>query len=469
MELSKISTAKPEEADVEQPGMLGPQPEGQDYPMQKGVKFLGQTSASPMTDQQVADARQQAMAGVYDKYGDADAANRIRSSITQNKMANLQLSQAERQGKREDREDQYTEGRKNLFENSIYNQKQTGFASAQSDYESAMKEYQGKVSAGQTDAIAPVAPAKPSYGTAESLLDHASLLAYDIQNNKAGSDALVNLTEMKKQVDDEGYGRALKIAQSGAPLEEVAKSFNDGGKVKLDPTSVVSDKIKDLGNGLKTRLLTVKDPDGSTHTIDTMAELDAMGKADSLFSRMFQAEGLKNQKEHIKIAQGSLGIQGQQLQLAKDQRAREILKEDDAKKAGVSLYQEAHPDATAPQLEAVRTGVMPAIVGKGAYKVESGDVTTLLGTPAVDERGKPMMDPISGKQLVNRDPEKEKQFFEWMKKQGITDTNAGLAQYLGQQKPAASEPIKISTPDDYAKLPKGASYIAPDGTVRTKK
>ena len=72
--------------------------------------------------------------------------------------------------------------------------------------------------------------------------------------------------------------------------------------------------------------------------------------------------------------------------------------------------------------------------GKGenakGYKVEMGEVSAALGTPAVDARGKPVSDPISGKQMVNRNPEEERKFFEWMQKSGIKDTNEALAAYL---------------------------------------
>jgi len=72
--------------------------------------------------------------------------------------------------------------------------------------------------------------------------------------------------------------------------------------------------------------------------------------------------------------------------------------------------------------------------GKGenakGYKVEMNEVSAALGTPAVDARGRPVSDPISGKQMVNRNPEEERKFFEWMQKSGIKDTNEALAAYL---------------------------------------
>lgn len=439
-EIAKASREKPEDADVAQPGMLGPQPEGQDYPTQKGQKFLGKTYDIPLNEQQISDARAQAMAGIYDKYGDAETANRMRSSITQNKMASAQLAQVERQGKREDREDSYVEGRKNLFSNTIFSQKQAGFANDQSKYEMAMKDYQGKVNSGATDAVAPVAPQKPSYGMAESLVDKATLLAHDIEHNKAGSSDLVGLAQMRKQVDDEGYGSALKMAQSGAPIAEVAKLFNEGGKVKLDPKSIVSDKFVDRGNGIKSRVITVKDPDGSTNTIDVLSELDAMGEADKLFSRMFQAKGIENQGKQIGLSQQGVNLQGRQVKLAEDERTRVNTERDAGKAAAVGLALEQNPKATLPYMAAVQSGLISPVAKKSDTKVEASEVVNLLGDPAIGQDGKELKNPMTGKVETNRNKPKEQAFFQYMKKNGIKDTNEGLLKFLSEDAPQPAKP-----------------------------
>lgn len=119
--------------------------------------------------------------------------------------------------------------------------------------------------------------------------------------------------------------------------------------------------------------------------------------------------------------------------------------------AAVALYKERNPGATDAQLEAVRRGVIDATPKDSAYKVEMGDVTTALGSPAVDREGRPKTDPITGRQMVNRDPKKEAEFFQWMRDNGITDTNKGLAVYLGQQPQRGQQGA-----------PGGARY--PDGT-----
>lgn len=67
-----------------------------------------------------------------------------------------------------------------------------------------------------------------------------------------------------------------------------------------------------------------------------------------------------------------------------------------------------------------------------AYKVEMNEVAQAFGTPAMDSKGKPITDLMTGRQIVNRNPEKERAFMQWMAQNGITDTNKGLAMYLGQ-------------------------------------
>lgn len=64
------------------------------------------------------------------------------------------------------------------------------------------------------------------------------------------------------------------------------------------------------------------------------------------------------------------------------------------------------------------------------YKVEGSEVATVLGDPAVDAKGRPVLDPLSGRQVVNRNQEKESAFYKWMSANDIKDTNEGLAKYM---------------------------------------
>lgn len=99
-----------------------------------------------------------------------------------------------------------------------------------------------------------------------------------------------------------------------------------------------------------------------------------------------------------------------------------------------ALGKEANPAASESQIKAYGLGVLDIPgAGKEKYKVEMGDVITALGSPAVDREGKPKVDPITGRQIMNREPKRETEFFQWMRANNITDTNKGIAIFLGQQ------------------------------------
>lgn len=119
--------------------------------------------------------------------------------------------------------------------------------------------------------------------------------------------------------------------------------------------------------------------------------------------------------------------------------------------AGVALFKENNPNATPAQLEAVRLGILSAAPKEpkaGGYKVEAGDVATLLGTPATDPQGNPLMDPLTGRQVVNRNPQKERELFEFMRDNNITDTNEGLQKFMAPRvaRPAGPAAAKLTAP-----------------------
>lgn len=110
--------------------------------------------------------------------------------------------------------------------------------------------------------------------------------------------------------------------------------------------------------------------------------------------------------------------------------------------AAVAIYAEKNPNATPAEKEAVRRGVIAAVPDMSKpYKVEMSEVSSALGSPAVDARGKPAIDPFTGRQTVNRDLKKEQEFFAWMKDNNITDTNKGLAVYLSQGAQASASSV----------------------------
>jgi len=82
--------------------------------------------------------------------------------------------------------------------------------------------------------------------------------------------------------------------------------------------------------------------------------------------------------------------------------------------------------------------------GAKDYKIEGSEVATVLGDPAVDKNGKPVVDIMSGRQVVNRNPAREDAFYKWMAQNGITDTNEGLAKYKGN--PQVQPPAPANRP-----------------------
>lgn len=105
--------------------------------------------------------------------------------------------------------------------------------------------------------------------------------------------------------------------------------------------------------------------------------------------------------------------------------------------------------ADADTVKAAKSGIKP-------YKVEGSEVATVLGDPAVDKNGKPVVDIMSGRQIVNRNATREDAFYKWMAQNGITDTNEGLAKYKGNPPaPPPAQPI--------ANLPQGAKQVGTSG------
>lgn len=93
--------------------------------------------------------------------------------------------------------------------------------------------------------------------------------------------------------------------------------------------------------------------------------------------------------------------------------------------------------------------VMPRPDRTGAassWKVEGSEVSNAFSSPAKDENGKIIIDQFTGKQVQNRNVEEERKFYKWMQDNRITDTNEGLARYLG---------IPYSPPERMVRTPDG--------------
>ncbi|MCU0951488.1 MAG: hypothetical protein MUC68_10595 [Burkholderiaceae bacterium] len=269
--------------------------------------LLGTTQESPFTPEQVTKLRQEAQAGVLEKHGDLEGAGRMRDRIASGELRTFQMGEAkkasergdklfqwqqedrERQQRARDDEEAYMTGRRELFAGSFFGQRSAAYAKEFEEFQRKQAEYDEAVKRGDPAAIAPTRPMPPAIGPAEMLADAGKLLVHDATHGKATPEALMAFSDRMRKALEEGQVQAMRLAQGGAPLTQVVAAFNAQGEQKIDPAAIVSDEMVDRGGGVKTRILKIKQEDGSIATIDTLASLDAFKQAGDYFQRAHQA------------------------------------------------------------------------------------------------------------------------------------------------------------------------------------
>ena len=90
------------------------------------------------------------------------------------------------------------------------------------------------------------------------------------------------------------------------------------------------------------------------------------------------------------------------------------------------------------------TGKAATETKAGGYKVEAGEVQNALGRPAVDGEGNPVVDPMTGRQVVNRDLGLENEFWQFMDKSGLKDTNEALFKFKSMKASGGAAPAKAA-------------------------
>jgi hypothetical protein len=427
---------------------------------QQGVTdFLGKRTAGKMSSGAVDEARQLAMADVVGRR-DPMQASRMRSDIKQSKREDERYGWEQKRAQRDERratdEDANTEFMKNL-EADVGQQMtarltgpdgQTRPASVD-DYLAASQYKAAKlIAAGKTDAAQAV------------IKDHAAQSFVKIQLENAVRDkalgetiAAVNAGNLEaagefynRFLPDGGTVTGIKRGESGAIVFE-----RKGASGEAMPPATFKD-----ANQLTASLSSLKDPmavyNYSQNEFRNSLAIKADSRADRGEARADRAEG----RSAASFA-ASMADRG---------RSRAEGSAKDA--AAVNLYKEMNPGASEAQIEAVRRGILPAVPSRkeGGYKVEAGDVSTLLGTPAVDNNGNALVDPMTGRQVVNRNPEKERALFEFMRDNGITDTNEGLQKFLApRQGSRASSSASKSPYKEGTELrgKDGKTYIVKNG------
>ena len=263
------------------------------------TELLGKRTPGTMTPDQVSGAKFKAMADVISK-SDPIQGMRLQREVKQGERDDKRWEREERTAKEEE---DFKTGQQAEFAQTIYGKRMGDYAKQVQAYE----QYQAQIKGGADPATLgapPPMPTRPAYSVAESLADSGRLLAFKASRGKADPAEILQYAERLQKVSDEGYGKALKLAQGGAPLEKVIEQFNQTGSVKLDPAAVVSDQMVPGSDGVPARVIKVRDQSGNVQTINALSELDAIGQAESYFNRFDKNRTFKlkeRELEEVKI------------------------------------------------------------------------------------------------------------------------------------------------------------------------
>lgn len=391
--------------------------------MQGVTDFMGNRTAGGQDS-----ARMQAMAGVLTKY-DPEQGMRMQRELKRDERDDKRW---QREEKKATDDEEFETGLRAEYGQSIFAKRMGEFAPQMQAYEQADKQYKERMQAGESPqslGIPPTAPQRPAYSMAESLADSGRLLAYKATKGKADPAEIMRYAENFKKVTDEGYGQALKLAQGGAPLAKVAEQFNQMGGTKFDPAAVVSDEMVKGPDGVASRVIKFKDPSGKVQTINALSELDSIGQAEGYFSRFYKSEDNRraNSADGRGEAQLQLSKNADGRAAAADGRAAASHAATVADRAELRSVREAlATDAgmTPTQVRGVRVGVL-ATPGADDAK-EKYNANPVMVQKAF---GETLVDPLTGKESIKRDPEEEKRFNEFMADRKIRDVEKGLVLY----------------------------------------
>lgn len=291
---AKAYTATPKLGEDE----MGPAQPKQIATAEPMTELLGKRTPGTMTPDQVSNAKFKAMADVVGK-SDPIQGMRLQREVKQGERDDKRWEREERTAKEEE---DFKTGQQAEFAQTIYGKRMGEYATQVQAYE----QYQAKLKSGaapETLGAPPPMPQRPAYSVAESLADSGRLLAFKASKGKADPAEILQYADRLQKVSDEGYGKALKLAQGGAPLEKVIEQFNQTGSMKLDPAAVVSDEMVKDADGVPSRVIKVRDANGNVQTINALSELDAIGQAENYFNRFDKDRTFKLNARKTEVAE----------------------------------------------------------------------------------------------------------------------------------------------------------------------
>jgi hypothetical protein len=449
--------------------------------------FMGMRTPGRMTEDQIDRARQLAMAGVLTKY-DPQEGMRMRREIKGQEREDLRFGREQQnwqiQDEERQREVEYRTGREQLLQNSPVGRAQA----ATTKYEQDMAAYNAAVAAGKSPQEMGLPPQRPNVerpGPMQTLAGYADLIAHDFKYGKLNTDGLIKFQEKMQNLEQENYTRALLIAQNGGSPDQIAKAFNASG-AQIDPKNISVTRAPQP-NGPELVTLGYKDANGRTVSLNVMAELEAYDKAKSVYDRFYQGEQNRRGNEQLQLSQNADRRAG--AQFAQGQADRERTQADATARAdaAVALFRENNPNASPAQLEAVRRGVIDAVPrADGNAPSEVRLAQALVNAGVEPDMAAALRRALSSKEKTPAEIRAD------IYGKALTTNmgNAGAAQKATEAAmaylfPGGAAPTdgaggsraatgrvqdvpKVNSPEDLAKLPKGARYEAPDGSIRIK-
>lgn len=441
-ELRDIAAAKAEEVTYEP--KTATDDGGVPLEAAKGVKFLGKSYDKAPTDAEMDVARNAAMAGVLKKFGDPVGGLRMEQQARQGQRDEQRFGWEQKRTERDiakvEKEDADTAALESI-DKDVADWSTKRLTNPDGTMRDMSVDDQLASSQYRVSKLVQAGKLKEANALAK---DNMSMAANKIQLQTAErNEALAQTAAAVAQGDySKLAGFYEKFVPDGAKITNVSQDPKSGKitieRESLDGRPLAPHVIKDSNEALA-GLKTFQDP------------MALYNFSQSEFQRQLHEKADKRADKQLALSQNADARAG-----ARDSRER--LDSDAKIAASLALFKEQNPNATPAQVEAANNGLLgPSTPGNGKYTVDANEVATALSTPALDARGKPIVDVISGKPAINRNVKEEQKFFQWMKENNITDTNKGLALYLGQKQDApqsiATDPRALAIRDDKAMTP----------------
>lgn len=363
----------------------------------KQYQFLGKTYDQPLTDDQMKAARTDGLKGrISELFNPVRGLKQMRELELQDQedfkfglFKTKVAEEAEERNKQKKIEQVGIEA----LDASDFGQALKGHSQDLAAWQKESAERQAKIAAGTPEADLPAMRAKPVMPDISPVKMIASNLAIMSAQVAAGAkfdpEKFAAHAQAYQRLQEEGVGRALTAAADGAPIERVAELFNKSGKARFDATNVVADVTRTDANGAKSRVITYFDPEQKRNiTIDTGAELAALGKAGEQMDKLYKISQINANNATIDLRKAQTDLYGAQL--------------------GATQALERQREAAADKTNAQIDGTLPGGTGRGGALQDA----RLKAFGASFEKFNNANDPVAradalriGREALDRNPE----------------------------------------------------------------